>query len=281
MTPYTTSANKNLAGQFFNGLMTFWRRRWLLRYFLHRQVTRSYRRSYLGFAWAILSPLIWVFFLTLIFSEALGLRFREIEENPNLNFGLYLYCGLLPFLAFSEAMNKGMNSIRGNSGLVQKVIFPLELLPFTNAIASMIDKFFGIGALLIVVLAFGQPLHPHVLLLPLFVVLQVVFILGLTYLMAVFGTYLPDLDEVMRPIIRGMFFLTPIIWTPDRLPEGIRWLVNYNPLAYLVEVYRDLVLRGEIPGGLSTLYFTLFSVALFIVGFTLFVRVKPRFADML
>ena len=90
-----------------------------------------------------------------------------------------------------------------------------------------------------------------------------------------------DLDEVMRPIIRGMFFLTPIIWTPDRLPEGIRWLVDYNPLAYLVEVYRDLVLRGEIPGGLSTLYFTLFSVALFIVGFTLFVRVKPRFADML
>jgi ABC-2 type transport system permease protein len=281
LTTYTTSANKNLAGQFFNGLMTFWRRRWLLRYFLHRQVTRTYRRSYLGFAWAILSPLIWVFFLTLIFSEALGLRFREIEENPNLNFGLYLYCGLLPFLAFSEAMNKGMNSIRGNSGLVQKVIFPLELLPFTNAIASMIDKFFGIGALLIVVLAFGQPLHPHVLLLPLFVVLQVVFILGLTYLMAVFGTYLPDLDEVMRPVIRGMFLLTPIIWTPDRLPEGIRWLVDYNPLAYLVEVYRDLVLRGEIPGGLSTLYFTLFSVALFIVGFTLFVRVKPRFADML
>ena len=281
MTTYTTSANKNLAGQFFNGLMTFWRRRWLLRYFLHRQVTRTYKRSYLGFAWAILSPLIWVFFLTLIFSEALGLRFREVEENPNLNFGLYLYCGLLPFLAFSEAMNKGMNSIRGNSGLVQKVIFPLELLPFTNAIASMIDKFFGIGALLIVVLAFGQPLHPHVLLLPLFVMLQVVFILGLTYFMAVFGTYLPDLDEVMRPVIRGMFFLTPIIWTPDRLPEGIRWLVDYNPLAYLVEVYRDLVLRGEIPGGLSTLYFTLFSVALFIVGFTLFVRVKPRFADML
>jgi ABC-type polysaccharide/polyol phosphate export permease len=281
LTTYTTSVNKNLAGQFFNGLMTFWRRRWLLRYFLHRQVTRTYKRSYLGFAWAILSPLIWVFFLTLIFSEALGLRFREIEENPNLNFGLYLYCGLLPFLAFSEAMNKGMNSIRGNSGLVQKVIFPLELLPFTNAIASMIDKFFGIGALLIVVLAFGQPLHTHVLLLPLFVVLQVVFILGLTYLMAVLGTYLPDLDEVMRPVIRGMFFLTPIIWTPDRLPEGIRWVVDYNPLAYLVEVYRDLILRGEIPGGLSTLYFTLFSVALFIVGFTLFVRVKPRFADML
>ena len=281
MTTYTSSAKRSLAGEFFASLATFWQKRWLLRYFIQRQITRTYRRSYLGFAWALLSPLIWVFFLTLIFSEGLGLRFREVDENPNLNFGLYLYCGLLPFLAFSEAMNKGMNSIRGNSGLVQKVVFPLELLPFTNAISSMIDKFFGIVALLIVVLAFGQPLHPHVLLLPLFVVLQVVFILGLTYFMAVVGTYLPDLGEIMRPIVRGMFFFTPILWTPDRLPDRVRWLVDYNPLAYLVEVYRDLVLRGETPGELSTLYFTLFSVALFVFGFALFIRVKPRFADML
>ncbi len=68
--------------------------------------------------------------------------------DPSLNFGLFLYCGLLPFLAFSEAMNKGMNTVRSSAGLVQKVIFPMEILPFTNTIASMIDKFFGVGALL-------------------------------------------------------------------------------------------------------------------------------------
>lgn len=244
-------------------------------------MTRSYRRSYLGFAWAILGPLVWVFFLTLIFSEIVGLRFREVEEDPNLNFGLFLYCGLLPFLAFSEAANKGINSIKGNSGLVQKVVFPLELLPFTSTIASMIDKFFGVGALLIVLLVFGQPLYWTVLLLPLIVVLQVVFVLGLTYLMAVLGTYLPDVAEIMRPIIRGMFFVTPIIWTPERLPEKLRWVVDYNPLAYLVNAYRDLILLGELPGLQSTLYFTLFSVVLFVAAFALFVRLKPWFADQL
>ncbi len=252
-----------------------------MRYFIQRQVTRSYRRSYLGFAWAILGPLVWVFFLTLIFSEIVGLRFREVEEDPNLNFGLFLYCGLLPFLAFSEAANKGINSIKGNSGLVQKVVFPLELLPFTSTIASMIDKFFGVGALLIVLLVFGQPLYWTVLLLPLIVVLQVVFVLGLTYLMAVLGTYLPDVAEIMRPIIRGMFFVTPIIWTPERLPEKLRWVVDYNPLAYLVNAYRDLILLGELPGLQSTLYFTLFSVVLFVAAFALFVRLKPWFADQL
>src|SRR3712207_9559122 len=70
---------------------------------------------------------------TTLFRSIVGLRFRDVEENPNLNFGLFLYCGLLPFLAFSESLNKGINSIKGNSGLVQKVVFPLELLPFTNA----------------------------------------------------------------------------------------------------------------------------------------------------
>ena len=113
-------------GEFFEALGTFYRRRWLLKYFIQRQVTRSYRTSYLGFVWAILSPLIWVFFLSLIFSSVIGIKDRFVAGDATLNFGLFLYCGLLPFMAYSEALNKGLNSITGNSGLVQKVIFPLS-----------------------------------------------------------------------------------------------------------------------------------------------------------
>lgn len=276
-----TSSAKNPGGELFDALASFYRNRWLLRYFIHRQVTRSYRNSYLGFAWAILGPLIWVFFLSLIFSKMFGLRYRVVEGDPTLNFGLFLYCGLLPFLAFSEALNKGLNSIKGNAGLVQKVIFPLELLPFTNAVASMIDKFFGLGALLIVLLVFGRALHWTVLMLPLVMVLQLLFVLGLTYLMAVLGTYAPDVGEITRPIIRGMFFFTPILWPPERLPENLRWVEDYNPLAYLVKAYRDLILYGSAPGPTATLYFTLFSLALFAAGFMLFVRLKHKFVDML
>ena len=276
--PITKQGSSNTV---FGALAAFYHRRWLLKYFVQRQLTRNYKKSYLGFAWAILSPLIWVFFLTLIFSEIVGIRFREVEGDSTLNFGLYLYCGLLPFLAFSEALNKGLNSIRGNSGLVQKVVFPLELLPFTNAITSLIDKFFGIGALLIVLLVLGRELYWTVLFLPLLVMLQLLFILGLTYIMAVLGTYLPDVGEIMRPIIRGMFFVTPILWPPERLPESLQWIENYNPLAYLVEAYRGLILSGDLPGGMATVYFTLFSAALFAGGFILFVRLKWGFADHL
>ncbi len=281
MATYTSSDKRNLPGAFFDALGTFYHRRWLLRYFVQRQITRAYKGSYLGFVWAILGPLIWVFFLSLIFSHTFGLRQRTVEGDPTLNFGLFLYCGLLPFLTFSEALNKGLNSIKGSSGLVQKVVFPLELLPFTNAIGSMVDKFFGLGALLIILLLSGRALHWTLLFLPVVVVLQLVFILGLTYLMAVLGTFLPDLGEVTRPVIRGMFFVTPILWPPDRLPDSLSWIEDYNPLAYLVKAYRGLILDGALPGGLATLYFTLFSVALFVVGFAVFVRLKPKFADHL
>ena len=281
MATYTSSEKRSLGGAFFDALGTFYRRRWLLGYFIHRQVTRAYRRSYLGLVWAVLGPLIWVFFLALIFSNVLDFKTRVVGGDPTLNFGLYLYCGLLPFLTFSEALNKGLNSIRSNSGLVQKVVFPLEILPFTNAIASMVDKVFGFGALLIMLLFFGRSLHLTLLYMPVIVVLQLLFILGLTYMMAVLGTFLPDVAEVMRPVIRGMFFVTPILWPPDRLPESLRWITDYNPLAYLVEAYRDLILYGILPGALSTIYFALFSVALFVVGFALFVRLRPNFADHL
>ena len=281
MATYTYNGKKSFAGEFFDSLAAFYRKRWLLRYFVRRQVTRSYKRSYLGLAWAILGPLIWVFFLTLIFSEVVGLRFRQVEDDPTLNFGLFLYCGLLPFMAFSEALTKGLNSIRNNAGLVQKVVFPLELLPFTNAVASLVDKLFGVGALVFVVLLLQHRLHWQVLLLPLIIVLQLLFTLGLTYIMAVVGTYVPDMGEVLRPIIRGTFFLTPILWPPETLPENLRWIENYNPLAYLVGAYRAMILEGTLPGGLATLYFSLFSLVLFFVGFALFVRTKTGFADHL
>jgi ABC-type polysaccharide/polyol phosphate export permease len=275
---YTSSDKQSLAGEFFEALGTFYRKRWLLGYFIHRQITRAYRGSYLGFVWAIVGPLIWVFFLALIFAS---IKQRAVEGHPTLNFGLYLYCGLLPFLTFSEALNKGLNSIRSNSGLVQKVVFPTEILPFTNAIASMVDKVFGFAALLVVLLTLGRTLHPTLLFLPVIVVLQLVFILALTYIMAVLGTFLPDVGEVMRPVIRGMFFVTPILWPASRLPDSLSWIEDYNPLAYLVNAYRSVILWGKLPGTLATLYFALFSVALFIVGFALFVRLRPKFADHL
>ena len=277
------STKQGFSGTFFGSLASFYHRRWLVRYFVQRQITRNYQSSFLGFVWAFLGPLLMVILLTLVFSELIGLRFREVEGNSGLNFGLYLYCGLLPFLAYSESLGKGVTSIRSSAGLVQKVLFPLEFLPFTTAVTALIDKIFGLVVLVAVLAVVGQGPHWETFLLPLIMVPQLLFILGLSYLMSVIGTFVPDVSEVLRAVVRATFFVTPIIWDVSRIEgkENLMLIVDLNPLAYLVGAYRDLIINGELPGLIATFYFSLFSLVVFVLGFGLFVRVKSRFADVI
>lgn len=226
-----------------------------------------------------LSPLLLIILYTLVFSEFLGLRFRDTDSVAN--FGLYLYCGLIPYMAFGDTLNKGVTSIRSNANLVQKVVFPLEILPLSTAATAFATQFFGLAGLLLLTGILEHGLRWTVVLLPLYMIPQLVFLLGLGYVVAVIGTYVPDIKETLRAFVRAMFFVTPIIFPVERVPEDFQFLVTYNPLAYLVGVWRNLVLDGEIPPGLATFWFSLFAVALLIVGFVIFVKTKPRFGDMI
>jgi ABC-2 type transport system permease protein len=275
-----SSAKKGTRGPVLGSLATLSERRWLIWYFVQRQLSRSYRGSFLGIFWIFLGPLFMIILYTLVFSEILGLRFREGAGVAN--FGLYLYCGLIPFLAFSDTVNQGVSSIRKNSSLVQKVVFPLEILPLSTAATGVINQVFGFAGLVLLVALLEQTLHWTALLIPLVMIPQLLFSLGLSYLGAVAGTYLPDIQETLSAVVRASFFITPILWPADRISEDstLRPLVDYNPLAYLVQAYRDLVLEGQLPDPAPTFWFTLFAAVLCAAGFILFTRVKERFADL-
>jgi ABC-2 type transport system permease protein len=280
-TTKASSAVPGIFGGLLGSLTTAYDRRWLVKYLVQRQLASSYRNSYLGLLWAFLGPLLMVVLFTAIFSEVLGIKFREVTGDSTLNFGLFLYCGLIPFLAFSQALNQGVNVIRRNRDLVTKVVFPLELLPLTQVLSTLLQNVFGIGALLLVLFVLEQQVHLTIFLLPLIMLPQLVFTLGLSYLMAVFGTYVPDIREGLRAFVRMMFFITPIVWPAGKVPEGARFLVTYNPVAFLVEAYRRLILEGRLPFGPQALYFCLVAVTLFVVGLALFNRVKHNFGDQL
>ena len=233
----------------------------------------------MGFTWLILGPLLMVVLYTLIFSQIIGLRFQHTDSVSN--FGLYVYCGLLPFLAFSETLIPSVKSIRSNAGLVQRVVFPLEILPISMASTAYITQFFGFGVLIILVALLEHGLHWTLLLLPIVAVPQLLFLLGLSYLASVAGAYLPDLREVVQALVRALLFALPIFWPPDRIPDSFRFIVDYNPLAFLVIAYRNLVLEGRLPDVTLLLWFTLFATALMVAGLALFLRAKKRFADLI
>ena len=260
---------------------TAYERRWLVKYLVQRQLASGYRHSHLGMLWAFLGPLLMVIMFTVIFSQFLGIKFREVTGDSALNFGLFMYCGYIPFLAFQDALRQGVNVMRKNRDLVTKVVFPLELLPLSQVTASLLQGSFGLGALLLILMVTGQQLHLTIFLLPLIMVPQLVFTCGLSYLISVLGTYVPDIRETLRAFVRAMFFMTPIIWPAGRVPEDYKWLVDYNPLTFLVEAYRNLILEGTLPFGEQAIYFCLVAVTLFVAGLALFNRVKHNFADLI
>jgi ABC-2 type transport system permease protein len=251
----------------------------LIWYFVQRQLSSSYRGSFLGFAWLILGPLLMVALYTLVFSGIIGLRFRQTDSVSN--FGLYVYCGLLPFLAFSDTLTQSVKSIRSNAALVQRVVFPLEILPITTATTAYITQFFGVGVLIILVALLEHGLHWTLLLLPIVAVPQLIFLLGLSYLASVAGAYLPDLREAVQALVRALLFALPIFWPADMVPDRFRFIVDYNPLAFQVVAYRNLVLEGRLPDVTLLLWFTLFATALMVAGLALFLRAKKRFADLI
>ncbi len=263
-------------------LSTLYEKRWLLFYFVQRDLSSSYRKSFLGFLWIVLAPLLMITLYTLIFSQIVGLRFREVEGQGVANFGLYLYCGLIPFLAFTGAINQSVNAIRGNANLVQRVVFPVEILPLSTTLTSFIANSSGLAVLISVVFVLERQLQWTLVLLPAVMALQLVFSLGLSYLMSVLGTYLPDIRQVTQSVTRALFFTTPIIWPPALAYEqGFGFLVDYNPIAFVVMSYRDLVLTGELPPLMPSLWWTLAAVTLLVTSFTLFIFSKKRFADLI
>jgi ABC-2 type transport system permease protein len=275
------TAKPNSWGAILGSLATLYDKRWLIKYMAQRQMSRGYRGSHLGLLWAFFSPLLMVIMFTLIFSKVLGIRFREVTQDPSLNFGLYFYCGLLPFLVYQQALNTGVNVVRRNSDLVKNVVFPLEILPVTTVISSLIQNAYGVGALMFVVLLLDHEIHLTVLLLPLVLIPQLLFTLGLCYLMSVIGAYVPDISNALKAVVRMTFFCTPILIPTGRVPPKYSFLVDYNPLASLVDAYRDLILLGKLPTAFQTIYFCSVAVVLFVLGFAIYNRVKHNFADLI
>ncbi|MGI8649324.1 MAG: ABC transporter permease, partial [Rubrobacter sp.] len=227
-----------------------------------------------------LTPLMLVIVYTLVFSEIIGIRFREVEGDSSLNFGLFLYCGLLPFLAFSEALNRAAPLIKANREFVKNLVFPTEILPLSTAVGTLVDKLFGFVVLSIVLLFLEGTLNWTLALVPVLMLLQLIFVLGLSYMFAAIGAVIPDIRSSLQAMVRVMFFATPIIWPVSLVPDHLRLLVTLNPLAFLVEAYRDIVLEGTLPPLSHVGWFTLFSVGVFVVGFAMFLKLKPRFADL-
>lgn len=256
----------------------------LLATLVRRDLESQYKGSILGNLWPLLNQLSQLLIYTYVFSIVLKVKLNlaGFPENSDITFGVWLFAGLLPWSAFTSGLIKSAVSVVGQPNLVKKVVFPLGLLPLVPILTAFIESSLGLAALIVIVAVSSQKLNATLCLLPLVWMPQLLLTAGLGYLTAGLTVFLRDIPQTLGVILNFWFYLTPIVYPASVIPEQWRGAIFWlNPMAAISEVYRDLILLGEVKHWGEWGVATLISAAIFCGGLIVYRRLRPAFADVL
>jgi lipopolysaccharide transport system permease protein/teichoic acid transport system permease protein len=237
-----------------------------------------YLGSLLGILWAFLLPLVNIAIMWFAFQQ--GFRANPKEGVP---FILWLVTGMFPWAFFSEAILSASNSILEKSFLVKKVVFQVELLPLIKIIASIFPFAFLSVVMLLLFMAYGLWPDQYWLQVPYYAFCLCLLVLSFSWLTSSVVVFYRDLGQVVGVGLQLGFWVTPIFWSPERLPEKFKFVSFLNPVSYIVTGYRNSLITKvwfwQEP--MQTLYFWAFLSVLAFFGLFVFKRLRPHFADVL
>jgi len=252
----------------------FWRCRYLLWYLILRNLRVQYKQSIFGYAWVLLSPLFQLLVYSFVFSQVLN-----TPSQGGVPFLLFLLVGLIPWIFFSNSIAAATESISGAGALVSVVYFPREILTAAAVLTRVIDLAAGLFLFVVAMLIAGEPLRwSAVWMLPLLVV-QVLFTLGLALPLAALNVFFRDVRFLVAVGLNLWFFVTPILYPVDVVPERYQFVYDLNPMSRLVSSYRWAMFAGVAPPIESILWSIAVSLAVLYVGYRLFKSMEPVFAD--
>ncbi|MGD0201502.1 MAG: ABC transporter permease [Bryobacteraceae bacterium] len=256
-----------------------WRNRSLIRSMVRRDIVGRYRGSFGGLFWTVLNPLLLM--ATYFFVFGIVLRARFHGDPSRAGFVLYFLCGMLPWLAFSEAAGRAPFVMLEHRNFVKKLVFPLETLPVNLVAAGLVTELFALGIFLVFLLATRGAVPLAVLWLPAWVVPQVLFTAGVVWFLAALGVYVRDLGQVNGFLLTLWFFLTPICYPVESLPREALAVLSKNPFFVLVHAYRQMFLEGRAPAPGALWKFWALSLVVFFLGHACFYKLRKNFADVI
>lgn len=247
-----------------------WQYRDLLRLLVSRDIKLKYRRSFLGYVWSVLNPLLIMVVMTIVFST----MFRGNIQN----FPVYLFCGQLLFNFMNNSTNQAIYSITGNSALLKKTYVPKYIFTLSKITSGMVDLVFSLGALLIVMIATGTRFTWYLLLVP-FVILQLyIFCVGLGLFLAQANVFFRDIQYIYNAVMTAWMYLTPIFYPLEMLPEWLIWIIKHlNPMYFYVGQFRDLVHMGRMPGMVIITAGCVTALLMFFIGLWSFSKTEEKF----
>ncbi len=253
----------------------------LIAQFVRREVLIRYKGSYLGLTWAFIQPLVMLAVYTFVFSVIFEAKWGISAQEGKLAFAMALFVGILTFNILGEVAGAAPNLILSNANYVKRVIFPLEILPVVKLLATLIHSLFGIAILVAGLIIVNHQLSWTIILLPLAWLPMILFSLGWGYFLASIGVFVRDVGATVGLFITMLFFLSPIFYPLEAVPEDLRIFCRVNPIAIFVGDARRVVLWGQCPDWPWFLAGLALSVLIFVFGFMWFMRSKKAFADVM
>lgn len=262
-------------------VLTIWRNRGLIRVMVRRDVLGRYRGSFGGSFWTIFNPLLLM--LTYFFVFAVVLQTKFPGDPSRSGFVLYYLAGMLPWLAFSEAVGRSATVMLDHRNFVKKLVFAVETLPVNLVAAGLVTEFFAVLLFCCVLLAVRHAVPVTLLWLPVLLVPQVLFTLGLCWFLAALGVFVRDLGQILGFLLTIWFFATPICYPEASLPPSATLLLSKNPIYVLVSGYRTILLDPQHhPPAFGPLWkLWLLSIAVFVLGHAWFYKLRKSFPDLI
>lgn len=258
----------------------FWNHRNLIWQMTKREVVGRYRGSVLGLLWSFVYPVFLLVIYTFVFSVVFTARWG-MESESRADFAIVLFAGLIVYNLFSEAVNRAPGLILGNVNYVKKVVFPLDILPLVAVGSALFHAVVGASVLLLFHLLLKGHLPYTALFWPLVILPLVLLTVGIAWFLASFGVYVRDVAQTIGILTTALLFLSPIFYPASALPEDIRPYLFLNPLTFIIEQSRDVLIWGKPPHWPGLVLYTGLSTAVSIAGLVWFQKTRRGFADVL
>jgi ABC-type polysaccharide/polyol phosphate export permease len=246
-------------------------------------VVRDFRQRYvgssLGWLWAAVHPAVLLASYTFVFSVVL--KITPDRGAGTSSFALYVFAGILPWLLFQETVSRSATSIVDYGNLITKTVFPSEVLPLSIFCANLVHHLIGLVVLLAIAAAAVGKMSLALALLPVYLFLLALFTVGVSWTVASLQVFLRDTSQALSIVLTFWFWVTPIFFSLDRLPEQVRIVGRINPLAQVVDAYRRTVLTGQLPAPADLALLAAISAATFVAGGWFFRHTKRAFGDVL
>jgi len=242
---------------------------------VRNDIKMRFAGSTMGILWLVFYPLLMLGAYAAVYIFIFKIKFQLFNSNEYVTL---IFCGLIPFLGFSEALGMGTGSVVTNANLIKNTLFPIELVPVKAVLAAQCTQVVGMGLLLLVLVLINR----WSMWMPFFIVIwcfQILFSIGLIWILSSINVFFRDLQNIIPVVILILMMVSPIAYTEDMIPDGLRFLIAINPLYYFIISYQKVLMFGKFPGSNILGMLGSISIFSFVFGYWFFSRMKGIFVD--